>query len=401
MIKIETIWGSYLSNTIGPSQTLKRMLRNKQLFVDRNIDYSVISLDATTEKKDTSSLNALKKSQGLRLIRFMVQNTVFFALLSIYFKNLRHSLKVYRKWKIKKGKKPDIIVFHDSITYLICKRYANSKKAKIILFHHGGKFDDNMLYDYYPILKKRLWLKSRIEKLNLACITLPDRIVFINPESYHDAIDKHKELAESFILITNGIDDLYDENKHNNKAFDPDRYNLVTIGTVNERKNQLLILKALKRALDKVDYQIHLTIVGDGPLLNRLVEYATSNNMSQYIDIVGNQDDVSNYLVDSDIFVLSSNKEGLPISLLEAMSFQLPIISTNISGARECVFPGKNGILYETNDVEGLTEILCTLTNYDMSDMGKSSRELFKSQFQFKNMQESYIKLLISLFGSK
>lgn len=397
MIKVQTIWGSYLSNTIGPSQTLKRMLRYKKLFENNNIEYSVISLDTVKELSPLNKTNILKKFQNFKIIIFFVRNTLFFAFLSIYFKNIRHCISVFRKWKANQYPKADIIVFHDPFTFWICRKYAQKLNTKIILFHHGGNPEDNMLFDYYPILEKRYWVKRRINLFNLECLSSPDAIVFINPESHQNYCIKYKLLHKKFKLIVNGIEDMYTKNNDINKIDDINKYKLVTVGTVSNRKNQLLLLKALNVAIPQLKYKIKITIVGDGPLLKTLIDYSFSNNLDQFVEFVGNQKNVTTFLSNADIFILSSNKEGLPISLLEALSFKLPIISSNISGARECVLNNKNGILFKPNDKEALAKIFCSLENYNWHEFGKISRKLFESKFQFNKMQESYIELLNEL----
>ena len=62
-----------------------------------------------------------------------------------------------------------------------------------------------------------------------------------------------------------------------------------------------------------------------------------------------------------DVFCLTSLKEGLPISLIEAMAAGLPVIGTNVEGIRDVIVPNQNGLLVELGDVEGLTNALLSL----------------------------------------
>jgi glycosyltransferase involved in cell wall biosynthesis len=398
MINVQTIWGTSLTNTIGPSQTLKRMIRYKKVFEKNNIKYSVVSLDAKIEIAAINKSSIFKKTQSFAIFRFLVRNTLLFAFLSIYYKEVRHSISVFRKWRFNPYSKPDIVVFHDPFTFWICRKYAQKLKVKIILFHHGGNPDDNMLFDYYPILKKRPWVKRRIIQFNLKCLSLPDAIVFINPESYQNYCNLYKSINIKFNLIVNGIEDVSFGNSNRNKNSNKNKYKLVTVGTVNDRKNQILLLKALSIASPQLKYNIKITIVGDGPLLKKLIDYSSYNNLDHFVEFVGNQKDITSFLSNADIFILASKKEGLPISLLEALSFKLPIISSNISGSRECVIEGENGILFKSGDKKALAEIYCSLDKYNWGEFGETSRKLFESKFQFNQMQESYIDLLNELY---
>jgi glycosyltransferase involved in cell wall biosynthesis len=406
MIKVQTIWGNYLSNTIGPSQTLKRFIRNNQKFANNNIDFSVLSLDVKFDltesgtkselKKENYLLNLIKKIQKFRIINYLSRNTIFFAFISFYFKYLRHSISIFRKWKALNDSSADIIVFHDPITYYVFKKTLIKQKLKVVLFHHGDDLEQNMFYDYYPVLQKIFWIKKNINKFTLNSLLALDTVVFINPISYHNAKIKYVSLSDKFRLVQNGIDDLNPNNiiKRNYE----DGYKIVTTGTLNERKNQLLILQALKEAIPKLKYKVKVIIVGDGPLLKKLIDYSNSNNLNQYVEFVGNQKNVSPFLLNANIFMLSSNKEGLPLAVVEALSFELPIISSNIAGIGACVVDAKNGILYPPKNKKALANLFCSLDKHDWQHYGSNSRKLFKTKFQFSQMQDSYINLISELY---
>ena len=405
MIKVQTIWGNHLSNTIGPSQTLKRFIRNNQKFANNNIDFSVLSLDVKFDltesgtkselKKENYSLNIIKKIQEFRIINYLSRNTIFFAFISFYFKYLRHSISIFRKWKATNDSSADIIVFHDPITYYVFKKTLKKQKLKVVLFHHGDDLEQNMFYDYYPVLQKISWIKKNINKFTLNSLLALDTLVFINPISYHNAKVKFVSISDNFRLVQNGINDL---NRNDTIKRDySNGYNLVTVGTVNERKNQLLILQALKEAIPKLKYKFQVIIVGDGPLLKKLIEYSNSNNLNQYVEFIGNQKNVSPYLMNANIFMLSSNKEGLPLAVVEALSFGLPVISSNIAGIGACVVDGKNGILYQPKNKKELANLFCSLDKYHWEQFGDNSRKLFKSKFKFSQMQDSYITLIKEL----
>lgn len=398
MIKVLTIWGSYLSNSIGPSQTLKRMIRNNQVFAKNDIKYSVLSLDNNEVVNPSAQKNNFKSIQKNPIIRYLVRNTLLFAFLSIYFKDVRHSLSILNKLKRINANSPDIIVFHDPITYRVCKKFISKFDAKVILFHHGGNIEDNMLFDYYPILYKRSWVRCRIDMISEQNLNMPDNIIFINSESYSNAQKKYKARKDKYKLILNGIEDLQTSNSSEYRSSRKNVSNLISIGTVNDRKNHILILKSLKRSKQKLKNNVHLTIAGDGPALAQLMDYSNQNDLDDYLTFLGNVEDVIPLLKKADIFIMSSNNEGLPISLLEALSFGLPIISSNISGARECVSDGINGILFEANNEYALSEIFERMQEINWGEYGRQSRALYETKFTFEKMQNAYIKLIKELY---
>jgi glycosyltransferase involved in cell wall biosynthesis len=405
-IKVQTIYANYLSNSIGPSQTLKRLIRDSFEFEKKNIDFDVISLDKDTNNtysvnqdapnRNNTFFNLLKYTSHHSVIKYLEKKTFLFAFISIYFKYIRYSCIIRKRWLKQSTKNPDIFVFHEPITFIVFRKIIKKEDCKVVLFHHGDDLLENMFYDYYPVLKKISWIKKSINKFTLNSLLALDAVVFINPISYDNAKIKYVSLIDKFRLVQNGIDDLNPDDtvKRNFR----DGYNVVTAGTVNERKNQLLILQALKEAIPKLNYKVKVIIVGDGPLLKTLIDYSDANNLNQYVEFAGNQKNVSPFLLKANIFMLSSKKEGLPLAVVEALSFSLPIISSNISGIGACVIEGKNGILYQSKDKKELSNLFCSLDKYHWEQFGDNSRKLFKSKFQFSQMQDSYINLISELY---
>tara|TARA_B110000908_G_C10224787_1_gene437330 strand:+ start:78 stop:1172 length:1095 start_codon:yes stop_codon:yes gene_type:complete len=143
---------------------------------------------------------------------------------------------------------------------------------------------------------------------------------------------------------------------------------LITVGSLYYVKNQKLIINSLIHFREN----FILTILGDGVLMNDLQALTVKNNLSDKIIFKGTVDNVNDFLNESDIFILSSDTEGFPNCILEAMAMGLPIISTNcksgpleILNENKAIEIGKGkfkiakyGILIETNDEIGLTNAL-------------------------------------------
>lgn len=95
-------------------------------------------------------------------------------------------------------------------------------------------------------------------------------------------------------------------------------------------------------------------MVGDGELKQNIEYRIKKYNIDDKVVLVGNVSNVNYYLSNADIFVLSSDYEGLPLSILEAMASGLPIISTNVGGVADIVT--NNGILVSAKDKVGLVK---------------------------------------------
>ena len=153
-------------------------------------------------------------------------------------------------------------------------------------------------------------------------------------------------------------------------------------------------------ALASIDREYILRVVGDGPELNHVQEYAEKLGIEKNIDFMGSRNDVPEILASSDIFILSSDWEGFPISIIEAMRAGLPVIASRVGGISEAVIDGRNGYLVPRKDSAALAESIKYLI--DDTDkrvlMGQQSRQLFIEQgtteIMLKKVADVYQSLL-------
>lgn len=151
--------------------------------------------------------------------------------------------------------------------------------------------------------------------------------------------------VENIKKVVNGVP--FKEPKESKKSYD-----FINVASFDKVKNHELLLKSFAKVLES-NNNLSLVLVGKGEELTKIKCLAEDLKISKNIIFTGQVSDVSSYLVKSRCFVLSSNFEGLPISLLEAMNFGLPVISTNVGGVPD-IIKERNGILVEPNDVNAL-----------------------------------------------
>ena len=117
----------------------------------------------------------------------------------------------------------------------------------------------------------------------------------------------------------------------------------------DEIKNQMMLLKAVNYVRNKQN--LNVVFIGEGHKKKDLIKYAEEINFSKNLYLLGFKKNPFPYLLKSDLFILTSNFEGLPNVLIEAMSLNIPIISTKSpSGPQEILLNGKAGFLVKRND---------------------------------------------------
>lgn len=155
--------------------------------------------------------------------------------------------------------------------------------------------------------------------------------------------DNYKVIPNSVSIKKSGFID-----KNNNTRID-DKKIILSVGTLKKQKNHKLLLKSFSMICK--DKKLLLIIVGDGELRNELVQYAKLLNIKDDVIFVGETKNVEHYYKICDIFALSSDYEGLPTVLIEAIQFGLTIVSTDCdSGPREILNNGELGYLVQCNN---------------------------------------------------
>jgi glycosyltransferase involved in cell wall biosynthesis len=135
---------------------------------------------------------------------------------------------------------------------------------------------------------------------------------------------------------------------------------LVNVASLSEKKNQDLLLRAMAEIVSRQPRAV-LLLVGDGPLREKLKQTAIELCIDDHIVILGKRNDIPQILHASDIFVLSSTREGLPLALVEAQACGLPAVSTRVGGVDEVVLHKKTGLLVPAGDTQAFANAVIKL----------------------------------------
>ena len=140
-------------------------------------------------------------------------------------------------------------------------------------------------------------------------------------------------------------------------GLEPDAPVIGTVGNFTVKKDQATLLAAAAR-LTGEHPGLRVVLVGSGPLEDELRAHARRLGIEDATVFAGSRDDVFALLPAFDLFTLSSRFEGLPIALLEAMACGVPPVVTRVGGIPEVVTDGRDGVLVDPGDSEGLATAL-------------------------------------------
>lgn len=130
---------------------------------------------------------------------------------------------------------------------------------------------------------------------------------------------------------------------------------IVTVGRLVGQKNHGMLIKAFQMAHDALP-SYRLVIYGEGDRKGELEEMISYLGLSGCIDLPGNCSDIYDKISSAKLFVLTSNFEGMPNALAEAMGLGLPVVSTRVSGATDLIQNYENGELVDIDDHKELAE---------------------------------------------
>lgn len=164
-----------------------------------------------------------------------------------------------------------------------------------------------------------------------------------------------------------------------------------TVARLQAEKNVPLLIRAFARVSARRP-RARLVVAGDGSDRENCAAAAREAGVADRVSLLGTRRDVGRVLSAMDVFALSSDREGLPLAVLEAMSAERPIVSTDVGAIREVVSDGVNGRIVPARDeaalAASLEEILATPGR--ARDMGRKGRERYLAGFTLDRMASRY-----------
>lgn len=275
------------------------------------------------------------------------------------------------------------------------KKFGGKKSYIKMTALNDGFNDNSTISNLLGLRKQRLRLSKHI-----------DGFIALSEAIFKEL--REKNIPERQILrIPNGVNTInfYPANPNQKltirKQFGLSEQDFVIIftGGLSHRKGPSVIVRAVEKLIDRHP-TIKLLIIGpdrDGGIERKLVEDMFQNNfkLKQHIWLIEHTTHIIPYYHAGDIFVLPSLNEGMSNSMLEAMSCGLPVISTNVSGAKDVIDHGNNGFIIERNSEEVANWILYYLENRTQYLIHS---ELARKKIEKKFDSESILQRHLSLF---
>ena len=284
---------------------------------------------------------------------------------------------------ILEDKQPDIIHCHSSKAGIVGRIAGAIKNIPAVFTAHGWAFTSGVS----PA--KRI-IYAAIEHIMLG---ITKRVICVSEFDRKLAKRWFLHNYNRVITVHNGIAD----KKFSNSTFR--EYSLplklVSVARFSHQKNNMELIRAVEQINKLYSGSLQLNMVGDGPLLSEAQAYVESYKLEDDVHFLGSRTDVDDILNQNDIFCLISNYEGLPISIIEAMRAEMPIIASDVGGVNELVQDGVNGLLIPRGNIFELVDKLKYILEHKdlIKSMGEASRKIYEEEYTADRMNQKILSV--------
>jgi glycosyltransferase involved in cell wall biosynthesis len=231
--------------------------------------------------------------------------------------------------------RPEIIAVHSSKAGILGRIVARSLGIPAVLTAHGWNFTPGIA----PIPAAAY---RQIERL---AGSLATRIITVSDYDRQLAIEAGITKPDRIVAVYNGIPDVDLASRADPERTPP---RLIMVARFSAQKDHGTLLRALG-GLQELAWDLDL--VGDGPLMEQAESLARSLGIGSRVRFLGQRLDVERLLAEAQVSVLTSNWEGFPLTILEAMRAGLPVVATAVAGVSESIRAGETGYLVPRGDV--------------------------------------------------
>jgi len=287
------------------------------------------------------------------------------------------------------------------------------RKEKVNIIHSHGYKGDILLgliprrFRPIPVISTMHgWIAMRkfskiwmIKYLNKLFLRRMDAVVKVNNVAW-GLIDSFLFWNLKTFVVENGLQMIPKKHVQKNptqlriEEFCKNGFILGSIGRLSPEKGYLYLIEALESLL-KIDRSYKLIIIGEGRSRKQLEERICKKGLSNHVFLPGYVGGASQYLGFFDAMILPSLTEGLPMTILEAMHVEVPIVATSVGGIPNVLGNGEYGVLVEPKSPYSLTKGILDIRIDPLraKDRARRAKEVVVMKYSSKRMAEEYSKI--------
>ena len=216
--------------------------------------------------------------------------------------------------------------------------------------------------------------------------------IIITPSDHLKGFVSELGFKKEILKINNGVE----VTEIQRKTLDKPEINLIIVSRLVIQKNIDLVINALK-ILNNVN--LKLNIIGEGNEISKLEKVINDFNLHKQVKLLGKIDnnEISKFLSNSDIFIQASDYEGLPHSVLEAINYEVPILSTEAGGCKDLLNDGERGFIISTPPNKNLIakNIKFIINNKDEAiKRAAVAKSYISKEYNFSSQAKVYMEVI-------
>lgn len=284
-----------------------------------------------------------------------------------------------------KNKKIDVMHAHGYRAMITCAIARKKAEFRVIKTEHGlpEKSGNSIFKDFRTTINHKLDLWATNNAADSVCYVTDDILQRYN--QIHRSMNRQ--------VVYNGMSPIDSIQFSRPDTFKGDQRNAVIAGRVSEVKGIKYAIKAFAESSMLDNTVLH--IVGDGPLLTSHKELAEELGITDKIIFHGFQHNALDFIAHADALLMPSMHEGLPYTLLEAMSLGTPVIVSEVGGMAEVIENNVTGILLPSKDSHEIAKACSTVLSDEKfaRTLSENAAKLQREKFTLDQMAESYLKV--------
>lgn len=269
---------------------------------------------------------------------------------------------------------PDLVCCHSSMAGFL-GRLAIKGRVPTIYTAHGFAFTPAALF----------WRRISAIIAEKMVSRYAFKIIAVSEFDRELALKNHIAKSEKIVVIHNGVEIGPAKEKQNSEPVE-----ILSIGRLAYPKMPDLIIRSFAQLPTALKKKAHLKIAGSGPYQEELTGLINNLNVVDSVSLTGEIDHerILAILPRADIFILVTKHEGLPLTVLEAMSAGLPVIASSVGGVPEEVSDGLSGVLIKDNNVGEISAAMKYLIEnpQERISMGESGRKIIGERFSLDKL---------------
>ncbi|NMB57381.1 glycosyltransferase family 4 protein [Candidatus Beckwithbacteria bacterium] len=321
---------------------------------------------------------------------------------------------------LKKNYSCEILIFSQPFPSFFARLLYNFWIIPVVIYNHiKNPFDLIHAHAYSPAIPAKilsLILKKPVvytihgcNNLDLVKMNLRKKTLIYFLENYfltQIKYDAQITVAANFLqypnvnnkiyVISNGVND----KKDFVKQFNHDKKIILFVGRLEKIKG----LEILFKALHNFPFAFELRIIGEGQEKENLVALSKTLKIDKMINFLGKKIgiDLEKEYKNSDLFILPSLSEGFPLTILEAMSFKLPVLATKVGANPDMIENNKTGFLVEPNKINDLRKkIVWIFTNFKKATFVGEKAFLYVKNYSWEKMAEKTYQIYLEVLQNE